>query len=140
MVKVNNAVSSKRRVARREHFNAPSHIRRIKMSTPLSKKLKEEHGAKAVPIRKGDEVKILKGKFKGVVGKVKKVVRLKYAIYVEGAQGEKSSGKTFEVPVNANHCQITKLYLDKDRKEILKRKQQAKQDKGKFTEATVQQQ
>ncbi|KAG2388846.1 hypothetical protein C9374_000285 [Naegleria lovaniensis] len=145
MVSVNNSVSSKRSKARKAHFTAPSSVRRVIMSAPLTKKLRDEHNVRAVPIRKGDEVKILKGKFKGVVGKVKKVVRLKWSVYVEGVQGEKLGGKTFDVAVKPSTVQITKLHLDKDRKNLLKRKAEARAqttqaNKGKFTEETVKQQ
>lgn len=39
-------VSTSRRVNRKAHFDAPSHIRRKIMSAPLSKDLRSEHGVR----------------------------------------------------------------------------------------------
>ena len=36
-------VSSSRRTTRKAHFTAPSHIRRVMMSSPLSKALKDKY-------------------------------------------------------------------------------------------------
>ena len=36
-------VSSSRRTCRKAHFSAPSHIRRLMMSSPLSKALKDKY-------------------------------------------------------------------------------------------------
>ena len=40
------------------------------MSSALSKDLKSKHGARSIPIRKDDEVLIMRGKYKGREGKV----------------------------------------------------------------------
>ena len=37
------SVSSSRRTARKAHFTAPSHIRRVMMSSALSKSLKDKY-------------------------------------------------------------------------------------------------
>lgn len=43
------------------------------MSAPLSKDLRGKHGAKSIPVRKDDEVLIVRGKYKGREGKVTQV-------------------------------------------------------------------
>lgn len=57
-MKFNKSVSSARRVNRRRHFQAPSHIRRKIMSSPLSKELRTKHNVRSMPIRKDDEVMV----------------------------------------------------------------------------------
>jgi large subunit ribosomal protein L26e len=57
-MKRNPFVSSSARKSRKRHFNAPSHIRRKIMSSPVSKDLQTKHGIKAIPIRKDDEVTV----------------------------------------------------------------------------------
>ena len=59
-MKFNKSVSSSRRVNRRRHFQAPSHIRRKLMSSPLSKDLRLKHNVRSMPIRKDDEVMVCK--------------------------------------------------------------------------------
>lgn len=43
------------------------------MSSPLSKDLRAKHTARSMPIRKDDEVLIVRGKYKGREGKVTQV-------------------------------------------------------------------
>ena len=52
---------------------------------------------RAVPVRKDDEVQILRGKFKGREGKVVQVYRLKWVIHVERITFEKMNGKIYQI-------------------------------------------
>ena len=70
-----HAVASKRRTQRKRTLSAPSSIKRRLMSCHLTKTLRTEHKIRALPIKRGDEVKILKGKMKGKTGKVVQVYR-----------------------------------------------------------------
>ena len=58
-MKFNKSVTGSRRKNRRAHFNAPSHIRRKIMSSPLSKELRQKYSVRSIPIRKDDEVQVL---------------------------------------------------------------------------------
>ena len=57
-MKFNKLVSSTRRKNRKRHFNAPSHVRRKIMSSPLSKDLRQKYNVRSMPIRKDDEVQV----------------------------------------------------------------------------------
>jgi ribosomal protein uL24 len=57
-MKLNRNVSSSRRKNRARHFQAPSHIRRKLMSSPLSKELRQKYNVRSMPIRKDDEVQV----------------------------------------------------------------------------------
>lgn len=61
-MKFNKLVTSSRRKNRKRHFNAPSHIRRRIMSSPLSKDLRNKYSVRSMPIRRDDEVQV------GVIG------------------------------------------------------------------------
>ncbi|PWN46675.1 putative 60S ribosomal protein L26 [Violaceomyces palustris] len=115
-------VSSSRRVQRKAHFAAPGHIRRKIMSASLNKELRAEHGVRALPIRKDDEVLIVRGASKGSEGKIIQVQRKKFVIHVERVHREKTSGATVPLPIHPSNVVITKLKLDKDRKTIIARK------------------
>jgi large subunit ribosomal protein L26e len=92
------------------------------MSAPLSKELREKHGVRSIPIRKDDEIQVVRGSNKGREGKVNSVYRLKYVIHVNGIVREKSNGQSVPVPIAPSKVVITKLKLDKDREQILERK------------------
>ena len=102
------------------------------MSAPLSKELKARHGVRSMPIRKDDEVQVMRGAYKGRDGKVVCVARKKYVIYVERITREKSNGSQTHVGIPASSVQITKLKMDKDRKAKLEAKKAGKdaQDKA----------
>ncbi|KAI9222680.1 translation protein SH3-like domain-containing protein, partial [Blastocladiella britannica] len=115
-------VSSSRRKSRKAHFSAPSHARAILMSASLSKELREKHGVRAMPIRKDDEVTIVRGNFKSQSGKVVQVYRKKFVIHIERIVRDKVNGTSVPVGIHPSNVQITKLYLDKDRKAALEKK------------------
>jgi large subunit ribosomal protein L26e len=121
-MKFNPRVSSSRRKNRKAHFTAPSSVRRVLMSSPLSKDLRNKHNVRSMPIRKDDEVQVVRGTFKGREGKVMQVYRRKWVIHIERITREKVNGSTVNVGVNASNVMITKLRLDKDRKSLLERK------------------
>ncbi|KAF7861906.1 hypothetical protein EAF04_007787 [Stromatinia cepivora] len=121
MTKINTSLHSSRRKSRKAHFDAPSSVRRTIMSAPLSKELREKYNVRSIPIRKDDEVTIVRGSNKGSEGKVTSVYRLKYVIHIERVVKEKSSGQSVPLGIHPSKVIITKLKLDKDRENILER-------------------
>ncbi|KAK7756401.1 60S ribosomal protein L26A [Diatrype stigma] len=121
MTKVQNSVSSSRRKSRKAHFSAPSSVRRVIMSAPLSKELREKYNVRSIPVRKDDEVEIVRGSNKGREGKVLSVYRLKYQIHVERVTRDKASGQSVPLGIHPSKVVIKKLKLDKDRENILER-------------------
>ena len=121
-MKLKPTVSSSRRKARKAHFGSDSTSRRVLMSARLSKDLREKYGVRSIPLRKDDEVKIVRGASNGREGKVTQVYRKKFCIYVERVTRDKANGTPVPVPINASNVEIIKLKLDKDRVAILNRK------------------
>ncbi|KAI4604731.1 60S ribosomal protein L26B [Alternaria metachromatica] len=134
MTKVNAMVASSRRKSRKAHFSAPSSVRRVIMSAPLSKELREKHGVRSIPVRKDDEVMVVRGSNKGREGKISSVYRLKYCLHVNGIVREKSNGQSVPIPIAASKVVVTKLKLDKDREQILERKSAGREEKKKQRE------
>merc|ERR1712139_129087 len=138
VMKFSPNVSSSRRKSRKAHFTAPSSVRRKIMSAHLNKELTHKHHVKSMPIRKDDEVIVVRGSHRGREGKVIQVYRKKYVIHIERVTREKSNGSTANVGIHPSNVMITKLKLDKDRRKILDRKDTSKaqvKGKGKYTEA-----
>ncbi|KAL2410479.1 Large ribosomal subunit protein uL24y [Exophiala dermatitidis] len=121
MTKQNSSLASSRRKSRKQHFSAPSSVRRVIMSAPLSKELREKHNVRSIPIRKDDEVTVVRGSNKGREGKVTSVYRLKYLIQIERVSREKSNGQSVPIGIHPSKVVVTKLKLDKDREKILER-------------------
>lgn len=125
-MKFNPDVSSSRRKSRKAHFSAPSSVRRKIMSSPLSKELRTKYSVRSLPIRKDDEVRIVRGKYKDREGKVTQVYRKKWVIHVDRVQRDKSNGASVPIGVHPSKVVITTIKLDKDRRAILDRKDRSK--------------
>ncbi|KAG4948407.1 hypothetical protein JHK82_041591 [Glycine max] len=121
-MKFNPRVSSSRRKSRKAHFTAPSSVRRVLMSAPLSAELRSKYNVRSIPVRKEDEVQVVRGTYKGREGKVTQVYRRKWVIHIERITREKVNGSTVNVGIHPSKVVVTKLKLDKDRKAILDRK------------------
>ncbi|OQD73412.1 hypothetical protein PENDEC_c015G02588 [Penicillium decumbens] len=117
----NHGLASSRSKSRKAHFQAPSSERRIRMSATLSKELREKYNVRSIPLRKDDEVTIVRGSNKGREGKITSVYRLKYIVHVERVVREKTNGQSVPLGISPSNCVITKLHLDKDREQILAR-------------------
>ncbi|TKC48330.1 hypothetical protein EI555_016285 [Monodon monoceros] len=140
-MKCNPFVTSDPSEKRKRHFNAPSHIRRKIMSSPVSKELRQRYNVRSMPIRKNDEVHVVQGHYRGQqIAKVVQVYRNKYVIYVERVHWENANSTTVPVGIHPSKVVITRLKLNKDRKKILKRKAKSHQvgkEKGKYKEETI---
>merc|ERR1712173_479280 len=123
MAKQNSAVSSCARKSRKAHFNAPSHLRRKIMSASLSKELRGQYNVRSMPLVKDDEVKIVRGHFKGEqTGKIISVYRKKYVVHVERISREKANGQTTHIGLHPSNLVITKMKMTADRKKLLEAK------------------
>ena len=114
--------SKKPRKQRKFLYKAPLHLRRKMISAHLSKELREQYKRRSLPLRKGDEVKVMRGEFKGTVGKVVRINTKKYKVYVDTVKRKRSVGTEYLVPLSPSNLMIVKLNLDdKYRMKILER-------------------
>lgn len=90
---------------------------------------------RSIPIRKDDEVTVVRGSNKGREGKITSVYRLKYLVHIERVTREKSNGQSVPIGIHPSKVVVTKLKLDKDRENILARvskgREQAKEQRPK---------
>ncbi|XP_019263367.1 PREDICTED: 60S ribosomal protein L26-1-like [Nicotiana attenuata] len=96
------------------------------MSPPLSSDLHTKYNVRLMPVRKDDDVPVVRGTYKGREGKVVQVYRKKWVIHIECITHEKVNGSTVNVGIHPSKTVITKLRydarLDKDRKSLIDRK------------------
>ncbi|KAJ3173917.1 60S ribosomal protein L26A [Irineochytrium annulatum] len=119
-------VSSSRRKSRKAHLSAPSNVRRKIMSASLSKELREKYHVRSLPVRKDDEVTIMRGTQKNRTGKVVQVYRRKWVIHIEKIVKDKVNGASVPLGIDPSKVQITSLKMDKDRLALLERKDRSK--------------
>jgi large subunit ribosomal protein L24 len=113
------------RKQRKRLYNAPAHLRHKLMAAPLTPELISSKGVKALPVRKGDTVRVMRGDHIGFEGKVNRVDLKRYRIFLEGLTREKVDGTNIFVSVHPSKVMIKNLKLDdKWRKGIVERKKE----------------
>lgn len=115
--------SKQPRKQRKFLYNAPLHKRRKMMAAHLSKELREKFKRRSLPIRRGDEIEIMRGKFKGRKGKIARLDTKFYQVFIEGVMIKRTDGTERQAPLHASNLKITNLNLsDKKRIKMLERK------------------
>ena len=105
------------RKQRKYLHNMPLHLKQKQMSATLSKDLRKKHGRRNIEVRKGDEVYIMRGKFKKRSGKITDVNISKGKVAIENIQGTKRDGSKVSVWLRPAMLRINVLTLD-DKKRI----------------------
>jgi large subunit ribosomal protein L24 len=124
-----NWKSSKQpRKQRKYRLNAPLHLRKNFLSAHLSKELRQKYKKRSFPLRKGDVVKVMRGRFKGKTTKVESIDLKKLKVYLEDIAREKQNKVKAPIPFEASNLQIIELNLnDRKRIEALERNLKIKQ-------------
>ncbi|ADD09316.1 50S ribosomal protein L24 [Candidatus Aciduliprofundum boonei] len=106
------------RKQRKMLYNAPKHKRQKMMKSHLSDELYGKYGLRSLTVRKGDIVKVMRGKFKGHEGKVVKVNLKNMRVAVEGVTVRKVDNKAVQYWIHPSNLMLIKLDLsDPKRKE-----------------------
>ncbi len=100
--------------------NAPLHIRHDFISGHLSKELRKKYSRRSFPIRKDDEIKIMRGEFRGKKGKIEEVDTKNSRVVISGIYRSKKDGTKIKVYFHTSNLLILELNLnDKKRIEAL---------------------
>ena len=108
--------SKQPRKQRKYLANAPLHLKGRFLSSNLSKDLRKKHGKRSLPVRKGDTIRIMRGKFKGKQGKITRVNTKTAGIEVEGIQIKKQDGSKVNVKLQPSNLQIIELDVQDSRR------------------------
>ncbi|MEK6855214.1 MAG: 50S ribosomal protein L24 [Nanoarchaeota archaeon] len=104
--------------------NAPLHKKHKFLSAHLSKMLREKYSRRSLPLRKGDEVIVMRGAFKKRKEKVSSIDLKRLRVNLENLQRSKKDGTKVNVHFSPSVLQIQSLNLeDKERIQALNRKQ-----------------
>jgi large subunit ribosomal protein L24 len=88
----------------------------MKFGSQLSSELRVKHGRRSVRPRTGDTVRIVRGEFKDIEGKITKVDPRSGVVNVEGVTREKLKGGNAPVPIHSSNLVITGLALEDKRR------------------------
>src|SRR5579885_1202969 len=93
-------------------YMAPQHVITKQLGSTLSKELRQKYHQRSVRVLEGDSVKVLRGEFKGIEGKVTSVSTEKRGIAIEGIKREKLKGGNVDIYIHPSNVIVTALNLE----------------------------
>jgi len=90
-------------------YLATFQTRSKQLGSALSKDLQKKYGKRSVRVNEGDSIKIVRGEFKGVDGKIARVSPQKNSVTIEGIKKEKTKGDKFDVYIHTSNLLVTSL-------------------------------
>lgn len=122
---------------RKKYYTEKLHKRKSRLHVHLSKGLRGEMKVKkrAILVRKGDTVRVMRGPGMGKEAKVGRVSVLRRKVFVEGILVKNLRGKEVSVPLEPSNLLLLSLETTPERKEIFKdeafRRKEAKKEPAK---------
>ena len=89
----------------------PKHILDARICSSLTDDLHKQYGRRSARVVKGDTVKVMRGEYAGIEGKVEKVNTERGTLAIEGVQREKIRGGNVKVQIHASDVTIMSFNL-----------------------------
>lgn len=128
--------SKQPRKQRKYRYNAPLHVKGKFLSAHLSKELIKKHNKRAVPLREGDEVEIVRGKYKKKRGRISRVDSKKMKVYIDGITRKRVAGTEVTVGFEASNLRVVNLNLG-DKKRLKTLNKTLKEDRNEKTSESI---
>jgi len=116
--------------------SAPKHIRDKSICSTLTDDLREQYNRRSIRVIKGDTVRVMRGEYTGIEGKVEKVNTRRGTLSIEGVQREKVRGGNVKVQIHSSNVRVSGLNLDdKYRQNKIRSGNQQQETEKKVTQA-----
>lgn len=96
-------------IRNRTIYGATLFTRSKQMCSHLSKELQQKYNRRSIRVTEGDTVRVMRGEFKGVTGKITKVSTEKNGAAVEGIKKEKLKGGNLDVFIHTSNLLVTDI-------------------------------
>jgi large subunit ribosomal protein L24 len=90
-------------------YHATAVVKSRQLSSHLSKELQKKYNKRSIRIIEGDTIRVLRGEFRGVTGKITSVSTPKNGVSVEGVKKEKLKGGNLDVFIHPSNLIVTEL-------------------------------
>ena len=111
------------KIKKQQINKAMNQILNKQICAPISKELRKKYSRRSIRIMTNDTVKVMRGEYKGLTGKVTKISTQTSGIAIEGNKKEKLKGEKIDVYIHSTNMTITALNTDdKWRLKILEKK------------------
>lgn len=95
--------------------NAPLHIKTTLLGSHLSKELRTKLKKRALRVRKGDKVKVMRGTHKNKTGTVDRIDTTRMKVYITGVEHTRKDGTKTPYPIHPSNLLIQEIHADKYR-------------------------
>ena len=128
-------------VRNNQRYRASNQVISKQIAAPITKELRKKYSRRNARIMIDDTVKVIRGEYKGITGKVSKISTENNSIAIEGNKKEKLKGDKIDIYIHTTNVIITALNTDdKWRLKILEKKPKSKiksmKEESKKKEAT----
>ncbi len=96
-------------IRNRTIYNATLFLKSSLLCSHLSKDLQQKYSKNSIRVTEGDTVRVMRGEFKGVTGKITQVSTDKNGVAVEGIKKEKLKGGNLDVFIHTSNLLVTDL-------------------------------
>jgi len=111
------------KVRNHQIYRATNQVLNKQVSAPISKELRKKYTRRSARIMTDDTVKVIRGEYKGITGKVSKISIASNSIAIEGNKKEKFKGEKIDVYTHSTNTIITSINTDeKWRLKLLEKK------------------
>ena len=108
-------------------YRATNQFASKQICAPISKDLRKKYSRRSARIMLEDTIRVIRGEYKGIAGKVSKISTQSNSIAIEGNKKEKLKGDKIDVYIHTTNVIITALNTDdKWRLKILEKKSKSK--------------
>jgi len=115
------------KIKKQQINQAMNQILNKQICAPISKELRKKYSRRSIRIMTNDTVKVMRGEYKGLTGKVTKISTETSGVAIEGNKKEKLKGEKIDVYIHSTNMIITSLNTDdKWRLKILEKKPKSK--------------
>ena len=98
-------------------IHVSKHTRDSSVAAHLNDSLHQQYHIRSLRVIKGDTVRVMRGEYGGIEGKVDSVNTMTGTLAIEGIQREKVRGGNVKVRIHSSNVLITNLNLDDKRRE-----------------------
>lgn len=93
-------------------LHVSKHVRDSSVSAHLNDNLHQQYHTRSIRVIKGDTVRVMRGEYGGIEGKVDSVYTMNGTLAIEGIQREKVRGGNVKVRIHSSNVITTTLNLD----------------------------
>ena len=115
------------KVRNQQTYRATNQVASKQICAPISKDLRKKYSRRSARIMLEDTIRVIRGEYKGITGKVSKISTESNSIAIEGNKKEKLKGDKIDIYIHVTNVIITALNTDdKWRLKILEKKPKSK--------------